>query len=88
MSSATSFYATFQQLFLSMGVCAGAGALHLSMLFSRHFQPGMAEFTTAFLLVNAVAALSVFWNAQFAADAGDGLTGRSAQTSPPSRTSA
>ena len=61
-----------------MGVCAGAGALHLSMLFSHSLQPGMAEFTTAFLLVNAIAVLSTFWNMRFAADAGDGLTGRSA----------
>ena len=87
MSAATSFYATFQQLFLSMGVCAGAGALHLSMLFSHRVQPGMAEFTTAFLLVNAVAALSIFWNVQFAADAGDGLTGRSARASATGRRS-
>ena len=32
MSSATSFYATFQQLMLSLGICVGAGALHVGML--------------------------------------------------------
>lgn len=76
MSSATSFYATFQQLLLSMGVCAGAGALHLSMLVTGHAQPAMAEFTTAFLMVNAVAALSILWNLRFSPDAGDSMTGR------------
>jgi MFS family permease len=84
MSAATSFYATFQQLLLSMGVCAGAGALHLSMLVSGHAQPAMAEFTTAFLLVNAVSALSVFWNLRFSADAGDGMTGRNSVGLAPS----
>ena len=31
MSSATSFYATFQQLMLSLGICIAALALHASM---------------------------------------------------------
>ena len=32
MSAATSFYSTFQQLMLSLGICVGATALHVSML--------------------------------------------------------
>src|ERR1700757_3933800 len=35
MSAATSFYATFQQLMLSLGICVGAGALHLGTLAAR-----------------------------------------------------
>ena len=35
MSAATSFYATFQQLMLSLGICVGAVSLHLGMLADR-----------------------------------------------------
>ena len=35
MSAATSFYATFQQLMLSLGICVGAVSLHIGMLATR-----------------------------------------------------
>ena len=41
MSAATSFYATFQQLMLSLGICVGAGALHLGMLAAAPVDPGL-----------------------------------------------
>jgi len=77
MSSATSFYATFQQLMLSFGICVGAGALHLGMLASRRATPGLGDFTAAFLVVTAISAAATIWNMKFSAQAGDELSGRS-----------
>ena len=76
MSAATSFYATFQQLMLSLGVCAGALALHIGMLAGGHSGPRLADFTLAFLIVTAISASATIWNRRFAADAGAELSGR------------
>jgi EmrB/QacA subfamily drug resistance transporter len=76
MSAATSFYATFQQLMLSLGVCAGALALHVGMLAGGHSGPRLADFTLAFLIVTAISASATIWNRRFAADAGADLSGR------------
>jgi EmrB/QacA subfamily drug resistance transporter len=76
MSSATSFYATFQQLMLSMGICVGAGALHIGMLATHRSLPGFSAFTLAFLVVTAISALATVWNMRFAKQAGDALSGR------------
>jgi EmrB/QacA subfamily drug resistance transporter len=82
MSAATSFYATFQQLMLSLGICLGAGALHLGMLAARRSTPGFDEFTLAFLVVTAISALATIWNMRFSRQAGHELSGRSAATAP------
>ena len=75
MSSATSFYATFQQLMLSLGICVGAAALHVGMLGGGHALPRLGNFTLAFWVVTAVSASATIWNARFAADAGAGMSG-------------
>ncbi len=75
MSSATSFYATFQQLMLSLGICVGAAALHVGMLGSGTTRPVLADFTLAFLVVTAVSAAATIWNRRFAVDAGSDLSG-------------
>jgi EmrB/QacA subfamily drug resistance transporter len=80
MSAATSFYATFQQLMLSLGICVGAGVLHLGMLAAGRSTPGFSEFTLAFLVVTAISALATIWNMQFSRRAGHELSGRSAAT--------
>jgi len=77
MSAATSFYATFQQLMLSLGICVGAGALHIGMLAAHSRAPQLSDFTLAFLVVTAVSALATIWNLRFAPDAGEELSGRS-----------
>ena len=82
MSAATSFYATFQQLMLSLGICVGAGALHLGMLATRRSTPGFGDFTLAFLVVTAISASATIWNMQFSRRAGHELSGRSAATAP------
>jgi len=76
MSAATSFYATFQQLMLSLGICVGAGALHVGMLATHRRTPQLSDFTLAFLVVTAVSALATIWNLRFSPDAGDELSGR------------
>jgi MFS family permease len=76
MSSATSFYATFQQLMLSLGICVGAGALHVAMLTTHRTSPSLSAFTLAFLAVTAVSASATIWNMRFSAEAGDTLSGR------------
>ena len=76
MSDATSFYATFQQLMLSLGICVGAGALHLGMAATGRQTPSFGDFTLAFLTVTAISALATIWHLKLAPDAGDGLSGR------------
>ena len=78
MSAATSFYATFQQLMLSLGICVGALALHLGMMATGRTVPLLGDFTLAFLVVTAVSASATIWNARFSATAGDELSGRRA----------
>ena len=51
MGSATSFYTTFQQLMLSMGICAGAAALQGAMVLRGHHLPKFVDFTAAFWTV-------------------------------------
>jgi len=77
MSAATSFYATFQQLMLSLGICVGAAALHVGMLATHKTTPGLGQFTWAFLVVTVVSASATLWNMRFSDTAGDELSGRS-----------
>ncbi|MEP6868585.1 MAG: DHA2 family efflux MFS transporter permease subunit [Novosphingobium sp.] len=72
MSAATSFYATFQQLSLSFGICLAVAALGLA-----DWLPGgagenaeLGSFSFAFLIVTAISAMAVFLNRQFTTDAG------------------
>jgi MFS family permease len=75
MSSATSFYATFQQLALSLGICVGAIMLHLSMGFSGNATPGFVDFSVAFWTVTVISLCSLFANRRFDPDAGREMSG-------------
>jgi len=77
MSAATSFYTTFQQLMLSLGICVGAFALHMSMTFSGSASdtPQLADFSAAFLFVTAISLTATFWNLRFSRTAGDDISG-------------
>jgi EmrB/QacA subfamily drug resistance transporter len=75
LSRATSFYATFQQLMLSLGVCAGAIALHGSMLVAGHGQPALGDFSAALWSVCAISLTATVWNLRFAPDAGAEISG-------------
>jgi len=75
LSSATSFYATFQQLMLSLGICTAAAGLAVSMGLRGHAAPHLADFSAAFLVVTAISAFATVWNARFAPGAGTELSG-------------
>ena len=87
MSSAISFYATFQQLMLSFGICIGAGALHLSQALNHRTAPAFADFSAAFWTVTAISLMAVFVNLRFKPDAGADLSGRWGRSSVSAATS-
>lgn len=75
MSSATSFYTTFQQLMLSLGICIGALALHGSMAFNGVETPELGDFSTAFIIVALISICATFWNLRFSPTAGEEISG-------------
>jgi hypothetical protein len=75
MSSATSFYATFQQMMLSMGICISSGLLALSMSVSGHLTPHLPDFTVAFIGVTLISILSAPVCARLPRNAGSAMTG-------------
>jgi hypothetical protein len=75
MSSATSFYATFQQLMLSMGICISSGLLALSMGLSGHLIPHLSDFSVAFLGVTAISIIASPVCARLPVNAGSSMTG-------------
>ena len=85
MSAATSFYTTFQQLMLSLGICVAALALHGSMRWRDHATPQLADFSAAFAVVVAISLAATIWNARFAADAGHEISGHGEGTPEPAK---
>ena len=79
MSSATSFYATFQQLTLSLGICLGAAGLHAGMRIGHRVTPALPDFALAFLFVTSISALATIWNLRLSADAGASMSGARAR---------
>ncbi len=75
MSAATSFYTTFQQLMLSVGICVAALALHGSTLLQGHVVPSLGDFSAAFLAVTTISLAATFWNVAFSPDAGQEISG-------------
>ncbi len=57
-SSATSFYTTFQQLMLSLGICVAAAALHVSVTWHGREHAQLPDFSVAFLVVTFVSLLA------------------------------
>jgi hypothetical protein len=75
VSAASSMYTTLQQLMLSVGICAGALVLKLSMGVSGHAEPRLPDFSIAFVVVSLISLSSIRWHLRFAADAGHELSG-------------
>lgn len=75
MSDAISFYTTFQQLMLSLGICVSAAALHLSVLACGRQHATLADFTTAFLVVTGISLLASPVCSRLPADAGAAMSG-------------
>ncbi|MBV9786300.1 MAG: MFS transporter [Acidisphaera sp.] len=76
MSSATSFYTTFQQLNLTLGICIAAGALAGSIALSGHPEPLLSDYSLAFLVVAAVSLLASPVCSRLPKSAGDEISGR------------
>jgi EmrB/QacA subfamily drug resistance transporter len=75
MSSATSFYSTFQQLTLSFGICVGATMLHVSTALGGRETPGFADFSVAFWTVTGISLCALFANVRFHPSAGRQMSG-------------
>ncbi len=75
MSSATSFYTTFQQLMLSVGICVAALALQGSMVLRDHPHPALNDFSAAFLVVTLISLGATIWNMRFTPHAGAEISG-------------
>ena len=82
MGSATSFYTTFQQLMLSMGICAGAAALQGAMVLQGHQAPRFGDFTAAFWTVALISLTATIWNRRFSHEAGTEISGHTPRTWP------
>jgi len=76
MSSATSFYTTFQQLCISLGIATAAAALAGSMFVAGHVVPALSDFTAAYLLVAAIALFAPLLSTRLDRDAGAELSGQ------------
>ncbi|MEG8037890.1 MFS transporter [Sphingomonas sp. LR60] len=75
MSAATSFYATFQQLTLSLGICTAATVLEVGSMLNGTEQPTLATFSIAFVVVATISASAIVFNRRFAPDAGAEMSG-------------
>ncbi len=82
MSAATSFYVTFQQFFLTVGIATSAGALAVSERITGNAQPGFTDFSVAFGLCCTVAVAAVLVSLRLRPDAGRMMTGHSGQSLP------
>jgi hypothetical protein len=79
MSAATSFYTTFQQLSLTLGIATSAAVLAASVDWRGHAGPMLPDFSTAFLAVGAVSILAPLLSLQLRRDAGAELSGHHVQ---------
>ena len=80
MSAATSFYATFQQLMLSLGICTAAMVLEIGTAMGGTVQPGLGVFSVAFLIVAVISGSAIVWNRRFADDAGAEMSGHHSES--------
>jgi MFS family permease len=80
LASATSFYTTFQQLMLSIGICVGAMGLDGAMVLRHHEVPTLPDFSVAFLLVCIISLTAIVWNRRFLPTDGIEFTGHTPRT--------
>lgn len=80
MSAATSFYATFQQLMLSLGICTAAMVLEVGTVVGGTGQPSLAVFSCAFVILAVISGSAFLWNRRFDDDAGAVMSGHREST--------
>jgi hypothetical protein len=76
MSAATSFYTTFQQLSLTLGIGVSAATLAASITLAGHDHPLPSDFSTAFVVVALIALFAPLISTELVRDAGAELTGQ------------
>jgi len=74
-SAAMSFYSTFQQLMLSLGICVAATVLNTSVAVGGETQASLWDFSVAFLVVTSVSILAAPVSARFDPRAGEEMSG-------------
>jgi EmrB/QacA subfamily drug resistance transporter len=75
MSAATSFYTTFQQMCLTLGIATSAAALAGSMALRGHTHALLPDFSTAFVVVAIIGLLGPLMASRLPRDAGSELSG-------------
>jgi MFS family permease len=75
MSAATSFYATFQQMTLTLGICIAAGSLAISRGTAGRATLTLADFSVGFAVVGVLALLASPIASRLSPDAGRELSG-------------
>ncbi|MBN8900167.1 MAG: MFS transporter, partial [Rhodospirillales bacterium] len=75
MSAATSFYTTFQQMSLTLGIAISAAALAGSVALTGHGSPHLGDFSAAFLFVATVSMMAPLLATRLAPGAGAELSG-------------
>jgi len=76
VSAATSFYTTFQQMALSLGIAVSAAALAGSVVLTGHARPMPTDFSIAFLVVAAISFMAPAISARLDHSAGAELSGQ------------
>jgi EmrB/QacA subfamily drug resistance transporter len=76
MSAATSFYTTFQQMTLTLGIAVAAASLAASVALTGHPVPGLGDYSAAFLVVGAIAAMAPLVSLRLDHAAGAELSGQ------------
>ena len=83
MSAATSFYATFQQMTLTLGICVTAGTLAASRALGGRPELTLGDFSAGLAVVGTLALLASPIASRLAPDAGSELSGHRAELGRP-----
>jgi EmrB/QacA subfamily drug resistance transporter len=75
MSAATSFYTTFQQMTLTVGIALSAATLATSIRLTGHSTPHLLDFSAAFLFVSTISLLAPILATRLDKSAGVELSG-------------
>ena len=75
MSAATSFYTTFQQMSLTLGIAISAAALAGAIAINGHPEPRLGDFSAAFLFVAAISMMAPLLASRLEKGAGAELSG-------------
>jgi EmrB/QacA subfamily drug resistance transporter len=78
MSAATSFYTTFQQLMLSVGICTAASVLAVSIAVQHHAGPQLSDFSVTWVVIGLITLVAVPVCGRLSRTAGSEMSGHDA----------